>query len=265
MNQFDLFFELSHQGRYAILQSLAQHGTQKHVDFEKNQNLPGPEVSRHLKRLQNLNLITKTSNGGYILTSFGKMVCSLVPFFENGVKFSEFINSHEFKYIPVDLLLHIGNLNNIELRTSTMENISLWNELITNASKFVFCITDQIMTSLVPIIQNKLISNKQFEVKAIIDSNLLKSIDSTATKNINQRELAKNLDLYNNIRIKNHQDLALICTDKGALIFLRSKNAIDYNQGVFSTSEMFITAGKKIFSMLWERSKIIKHSDLESD
>ncbi|MHA1377665.1 MAG: hypothetical protein ACTSRG_04685 [Candidatus Helarchaeota archaeon] len=137
----DLFFELLHEGRYKLLLAIFEN-KKKHTHLENDSELTGPEISRHLKRLQEEKLIQKTINGYYEITSFGKLICSIIPLFENSLKFIDFINSHNFESIPIEFFVQIGNFKDLQLKTETMENVELWNRLITNSKSFIYAITD---------------------------------------------------------------------------------------------------------------------------
>lgn len=257
----NLFFELSHEGRYNVLKSINKK-SKKHRHLEKELGLTGPEVSRHLKRLQEAKLIRKTIDGDYRITSFGKMICSVIPFFENSLGFVDFINAHNFEYVPMEILFQMGSLADIELGTKTMENIELWAELIMKSEKYIYAITDQLQTSVIPITQKKVQSGTGFDIKAIIDSKLFEKFTKPENWFPNATKLLKQIDIFNNVRLLEELNLSLIITDIGAIIFLRAGDSIDYSQCIFSKSKSFLKWTKRIFDLHWNKALIIKPSDL---
>jgi len=257
----ELFFELSHEGRLNILKAVFG-GNKKHAQLVNELGLPGPEISRHLIRLQKMKLIQKVPNGSYQLTSFGRLLLEVIPFLENGLNFIDFINSHDFSPIPLDILLRIGSLPEVELKTMTMENIELWGELVKTATNFIYSITNQVQTSIIPIFIEQAHVGAAPEMKAIIDAELFKKYLQPEYLIPNVTRVMKEINFFDNVRIATELNISLTITDKGALIFLRSSKNIDYGQGIFGRSEEFIQATKKVFNLFWNRSRIISHLDL---
>lgn len=257
----DLFFELSHGGRYSVLKSISKK-KKKHMHLETELGLTGPEVSRHLKRLQEAKLIQKTVEGDYQITSFGKMICSVTPFFENSLSLVDFINTHNFENIPMEILFQIVCLSDIELGTKTMENIELWAELIKKSNEYIYAVTDQLQTSVIPITQKKVQSGTGFDIKAIIDRKLFEKFTRSEYLTPRANELLKQIDFFNSVRLSEELNLSLMITDNGAMVFLRAGDSIDYSKCIFSRSEDFLKLTKKIFDLYWYKALIIKPSDL---
>ncbi|MHA1733063.1 MAG: helix-turn-helix transcriptional regulator [Promethearchaeota archaeon] len=261
MNMNDLFFELSHEGRCRILEFLVT-GKKKHAQIEAELGIVGAEVSRHLKRLQNTHLVEKSPDGMYGLTSFGEATCSLFPFFENSLKFVDFINAHDFRSIPPYIMLQLESSPDVEVRTGTINNIEMWTELITRAQSYIWAITDQLQTSMVPLIRKKLESGTELEIRAIVDRKLLRKFSESSVLPFDPDDMIKRVDLFENVRIQDETSISLTITERGALIFLRSDDHVDYSQGMFSESPTFIGWAKKIFKLCWEQGHQFNHSDL---
>ncbi|MHA1427985.1 MAG: helix-turn-helix transcriptional regulator [Candidatus Helarchaeota archaeon] len=257
----DLFFELSHEGRYKLLISIAK-GRKKHTHLEKELDLTGPEVSRHLKRLYEEKLIRKSADGYYEITSYGKVITIALPYFENCINFMDFINSHNFGHIPPEILLQIGALREIELRTTTMENIELWTSLITNSQQYIYAITDQLQRSIIPILQKKLQSGTGLEIKAVIDKELFKKFTRPGNLPSDANVLLKQFNIFNNLRISEELNISIIITDLGAIIFLKTGDTIDYDQCIFGKTKRFIKWSKKLFELFWSNAKPVSSSDL---
>ena len=256
----DLFFELSHEGRYKILLAIYK-GKKKHTNLENDLDLTGPEISRHLKRLQEEKLIEKTIKGYYQITSFGKLICSIIPLLENSLQFIDFINSHDFEDIPIELFIQIGNFKDLQLKTETMGNVELWSQLITNSKTYIYAITDQLQTSVIPIIQKR-IQTTGLEIKAIIDRELFNKFTKPEHLPQNANKLIRQIDFFKNIKMAEKLNLSMIITDNGAILFLRAGDSIDYSQCIFGKSKSFLKWAKRLFDMFWNRVKIIKPSDL---
>ncbi|MHA1266624.1 MAG: helix-turn-helix transcriptional regulator [Candidatus Helarchaeota archaeon] len=257
----DLFFELSHEGRFNLLMLISEE-RKKHTHLEKELNMTGPEISRHLKRLQDGKLVKKTINGYYEITSFGKIITTAIPYFENSLKFVDFINSHNFAPIPPDLLFQISMLKDIDLKTATMENIELWTSLITKAQKYIYAITDQLQRSIIPLIQKKIQSGTALEIRAIIDQALFDKFRKPENLPSNAPQLLKQIDIIKNVRIYQELNVSTIITEQGALIFLKAGDSIDYSQGLFGKSPRFLQWTKTLFDLFWTHATAINPSDL---
>ncbi len=263
MNIQELFFELSHKGRYQILKAIASH-KKKHGQLEEDLDLPGPEVTRHLKRLLNMKMIEKESDGFYNLTAFGQIVFLILPFLENVTKYVDFVNSHDFAPIPLDIFFQIAMVPGIELRTKTMENIELWGDLVKNANQYIYSITDQLQTSMIPLIQRKIESGNALEIRGIIERDLFVNFTKTHAATPFDPDLLKKIDILENVRLLKKVSISLTITEGGALIFLRAGDSIDYQQGIYGKSPAFLVATKKIFDIFWGRATAIKPSDINS-
>ncbi len=259
MDHFDVFFEISHKSRYEILQILLQTRS-KHNDFEKKLKIKGAEVSRHLKRLQNLKLINKTANNEYEITQFGKIICSIVPKIENCIPFVDFINSHDMGQVTSDEITRILEIPQIQLKESTMENIGLWADLINRAEKYVYCITDQVLSEMIPNFISKFITIPDFSMKAIIGKKLITEFKLPKNPNYNSEKLMKMINFFENVRMITDHDIALIATEKAAMIFLKAQKSIDYGQAIFSNREEFIRIVKELFENRWNKANLINKS-----
>jgi len=60
----DFFFEFSNEGRFEVFKSLYK-GKKRHSQLEKELDIRGSEISRHLKRLIEKNLVKKTLENKY--------------------------------------------------------------------------------------------------------------------------------------------------------------------------------------------------------
>jgi len=257
----DLFFELSHEGRMKILKAMID-GKKKHAQLTRELGLPGPEVSRHLMRLQNIKLIQKQPDGAYQLSSFGRFLSSIFPFIENGLTFVEFINSHDFSPIPINILFQLGSIPEIEMKSTTMENIELWSFLVKNAKQYIFSITDQLQTSIIPIISDQVHAGQAPDIKAIINTELFKKYMKPEYLPPHVASLMEGIDFFANVRLLDELNISLTISDQGALIFLRAGNTIDYDQGIFGRSDAFIIAAKEVFTLFWNRAMVITRDDL---
>jgi predicted transcriptional regulator len=264
-----LFFELSHEARYNIFREINE-SPYKHSELEKKLDLPGPEITRHIKRLQKYNLIEKTPDRTYFRTNLGKLVNEGLDFFEFSVNFRDFINSHDIDAFPSELLLDLGILKNCSLLTKTMENIELWSTIIKNARSFIWSITEQAINTDLPMIQQKIL-NQNLDIKSIMHENLLKKYVQTeewesyieGPKPEIFRELSEKIGIPDCIRKIDKVKLVLLITESQVILFLSDKTKIDYSECIYSESNKgFIEWAKKLFEYYWQEAKRVNKKEL---
>ena len=254
MDVNSLLFELSNKGRFNVLNSLYSE-PKRHNQLSKELNIPGSEISRHLRRLYEKSLISKDINNHYHITNIGKIFLQMMDIFEVSLLNKEFLNSHEITSIPVHLIFQLGKLKTVELSDKTMENMEIFENLVKNSSEFLLAITDQYQKSLL-IEAEKLMNDKRTSIKALVDRNLLKSYNipegwSTLFKD--PKELFKKM--LKNIRILDKIQISLVITEKGAILFLSKDGEIDYSQCLIDNHESFIKWTKELFEWYWTKGK----------
>lgn len=255
----ELLFEFSNKERYNVLKSL-YNKDQRHSQLEKELNIPGSEISRHLKRLFKKDLVSKSANNIYEVTNIGKIFLQIMNIFEVSLYHKDFLNTHEIIAIPVHLILKLGKLKSVEVSNKTLENVELWSNLVKNSEKFIYAISDQFQNSLLPIIEKK-IKDKSIKIKALVDKSLLKSYNiPTEWSQQFQDPLVfyKKLQIYQNIRILKQINFSLIASDKGAILFLNKAGQIDYSQCLIDSNEAFINWITELFDWYWNKGKNLK-------
>ncbi|MBD3193551.1 MAG: hypothetical protein GF317_00745 [Candidatus Lokiarchaeota archaeon] len=255
----ELFFEFSNKGRIDVFRSIYQDG-KKHSQIIKELDIPGSEISRHLKRLKIKNLIVKTKNNKYEVSNIGKIFYKIFEIFEVTIKHKSFFNSHDITSIPLYLFVELGNLKYLEMSDKTMQNIELWSNLVKNSEEFIYAISDQFQISILPIVERK-IQKKSIEIKALINKNLLKSYNipnEWADQFVDASSFYKKLDIYENVKILEEINLSLIVSDKGGIIFLKKDKGIDYGECLIDNHPNFINWCKNIFRHYWRKGTSIK-------
>ncbi|MHA1313712.1 MAG: helix-turn-helix transcriptional regulator [Candidatus Helarchaeota archaeon] len=257
----DLFFELSHEGRYNIFKELNKE-PRKHSQLERRLNLPGPEITRHLKRLLNLQLIQKNLDGTFFRTNFGKIIHKTLHFFEFTAQHLEFLNTHDMTSIPPELMFTMGQLINCQLLTQTMQNIEIWSQIIKDAREFIWAISDQLQYSIIPIMERK-IAHQNLEIKGILQTNLLeKFVETEEWEKLLKGSVPEVIDFFHerigipkNIRKQNEVRLALVITESKSILFLAGDRGIDYSQCLFAeNNEDFTNWAKDLFNYYWNEA-----------
>ncbi len=149
MNDFELMFELSHEGRLEALDILSTK-PQRLTDISKVLGLTSAEVSRHLGRLSKANLISRDSDGRYRTTPFGFVVLQELSNLRFLTKNNQYFLNHDLSAIPDDLRW-LSALSKCELVSGTLEIMSMVEDLTKNAKRYVRIISGQPMRAMVDI------------------------------------------------------------------------------------------------------------------
>lgn len=257
MDLNEILFEFSNKERVNVLKKLYSEG-KKHSELVKELNVPGSEISRHLKRLYEKNLIFKEINNKYKISNIGKIFIQMMDIFEVSLKYRNFLNSHEITSIPINLIFQLGKLKSVELSTKTMENMEIFENLVKDSEKFLYAITDQYQKSLLKEAENKM-KNKSIKIRGLVDKNLLKSYNIPDGWSKLFKDPVKFFkEILENIRILDEINVSLVVSDKGAILFLSKDGQIDYSQCLIDNHENFINWTIELFEWYWEKGASLR-------
>ena len=253
MDITDFLIEFTNTGRVEVFKSIYK-SNRRHSDLERELDIPGPEVSRNLKRLKKKNLIVKTINNEYKITSLGILFYEIVDICEKILEFKDFFNDHDVNTLPLNLILQLGKLTPLNIDNQTMANIERWSDLVKNSEEFIIAISEQFQESILPIIEKKL-TNQAINIKTIIDISILKESTKVGKIFKDRHDVYDKMDAFQNVRVLEDVGISLLATDKGSILFLSKGEKIDYSQGLHSESHSFIQWTKELFHWYWQKAK----------
>ncbi|MFX0037406.1 MAG: hypothetical protein ACFE9I_17425 [Candidatus Hermodarchaeota archaeon] len=258
MDLNELLFEFSNKERYKVFNSLYNE-RKKHGQIQRDVGIPGSEISRHLKRLKEKNLILKDTKNEYRITNLGKIFIKMMEIFEVSLENKDFLNNHEITSIPVNLIFHLGKLKNVEIGNKTMENMEIFENLVRDSEEFLYAITDQYQKSLLKETENKM-KNKSIKIRALVDKNLLKSYNiPDGWSKLFEDPIKFFKEMLENIRILDEINLSLVVTDKGAILFLSKGGEIDYSQCLIDNHDNFINWTIELFEWYWIKGSSLRN------
>lgn len=255
----NILFEFSHKKRYNVLKSLYDE-EKRHIQIQRDLEIPGSEISRHLKRLSQKNLVIKSSNNEYKITNIGKIFIRMMDIFEVSLKHRDFLNSHEITAVPIHLIFQLGKLKDLEFGDKTMENMEIFETLVKDSEDFLYAITDQYQKSLLKEAERKM-SEQGIDIRALIDKKLVKTYRIPEEWSQLFKEPDKfyeKLKIFENIRLLEVIPFSLVVSDKGAILFLNKHGEIDYSQCLIDNHESFINWTKDLFEWYWKKGKPYK-------
>jgi predicted transcriptional regulator len=238
-----LLFELSSKERMTILLDL-QKNKSKLSHIAKKLELTITETSRHLQRLSNDKLIQKEPNGLYGLTSFGTIVLSELSGLSLVYRQRKYFLEHNISIIPHQFINRVGELSGSTYVGEVMSNIEEGENRIREAQELVWILSDQILTSSVPTLMEKI--KKPFDLRIILPEGKFppenKSRLPLTISNIKKRVLPK-------------IDVIIVMTEEYATFCLPNRDdKLDYT-GFTGTDPKFLQWCKDLFLYYWEQAK----------
>lgn len=121
------------------------------------------EASRHLQRLSEAKLIQKDVDGLYGLTPFGTLTLSQL----SGICFisrnTKYFLEHDLSHLPPEFVERIGELSSIPPGASDiMTSFRLSEIMLQQSSEYMWVMSDQILTSTLPIIGERMRNGVEF-------------------------------------------------------------------------------------------------------
>ena len=241
MECHNLLFELSHPERLKILSYLKVE-SMKLSQISKKSNISTPEMLRHIDRLNNARLVSKKADGSYVLTPFGYLVLSFIPAMNLLSKNVEYFSTHNFSPVPNELIQRIGELSNIELETGAMHVFHRVENVLSEADKYMWIMTPQILINTVPIIKERMKNEVEFRI--ITPKGYKPPSDFQPIKQMNVLE-----------KTLNKVEITIIATDKySGIAFPDLSGKMDYSIGIGGNDLKIRKWIKDLFEFYWEQA-----------
>lgn len=254
-NLSDLFFELSHEDRLGILSTLLE-SPEMLTKLAEKMDCSSQEAYRHLSRLIESDLVTKTTEGGYMITSYGKQVMKLLPGYRFLNKHSKYFVTRDLTPLPSRFMQRIGELSESERVDDVMVSLFDLELLVKEAEEYIYIIIDQrIMNLYEPLIDatNRGVIFKEIRpigwklpdtvVERLDKELLIKARRKVERGQVIQKEIEK-IPLF----------IALSEKTVANLSFKDLKGEIDY-LGFKSDDPMFHNWCKELFEHYWRVAK----------
>jgi predicted transcriptional regulator len=238
-----LLFELSSNERISIMLKI-QRQRLKLSHISRKLNLTVTEASRHLKRLSEARLIQKGVDGLYGLTPFGVLVLSLLSSLGFVSKYRDYFVEYDVSRIPYEFIDRIGELAESEFGAETFRNLEETEKMFREARKFIWILSDQVLTSSAPTIAERV--KGSFEYRVILQEAAMppdsKSPIPSTTPGVQKRVLPK-------------VDFVIVMTEKAAAFCLPNLSGrIDYT-GFGGNDPKFHKWCKDLFLHYWKKAK----------
>ena len=233
----NLLFELAGEDRLNILLEL-KNKPQRLSNMSKKLNFTVQETSRNVSRLVEAKLIEKDPDGCFSLTPYGEETLVLLQGFSFLSKNRDYFASHTLSMLPKEFSSSIASLGECELVEDVMVAFSNVENMIQKAEKFVWILSNQILVSTLPYLQDAV--KRGVEFKLILPKDVIPPKDAIERMSAPVFfEAIKSGKMENKFLDK--MDVLLCISDKevGALGFLNIDGKMDYH-GFHATDEVIV-------------------------
>jgi len=215
------------------------------------------EVSRHLMRLREQNIIDKDSENCFSITEFGKTAMIIMPLLKFILSNKNFILHHRISSLPFEFIERIGELEGCQNKENAGTVFRHIQKVVGSSQEYVWAIADHQVVNLAELIASKAIRKDDNNVnwRIILPPATCKSIDF--------RQLMKSFEniLRNKIELRMMEDkeikIALILNEQmaGVSFTTTMEQQIDFNTGFKGNNPKFHKWCHDLFLFYWTKSK----------
>lgn len=237
----DLLFELSSEERMNILHSLKQDDM-KLSNIAQKLDMTVTEASRHLQRLNEVDLISRNPEGLYYITSFGELTLFLLPSLTFVSENRPYFLEHDISRLPYTFKNRISELSNYTFNKDTVIVFGHARDMILNAQEYIWLHSYQ-----------QLIWNAKIVVEKIrqgVDFRFILPVDYEKPE-----DFKPDITIEKRTRYLEKVDLRILITDKEASLSFPDKNGqIDY-ASFMSSDPVFRRWCRDLYLHYWENAK----------
>ena len=256
------FLEFASEQRLNILINLAE----KKLNISKLAEIldaTKPEVHRNVSRLTKADLITKESDGNYILTIYGKTTLMQIPTLSFISENKEYFTNHTLGNLETKFIQRLGALRDKKQIKGYVKVMEKWKKIHEDAEIYIYNILSEVpyTNDIIDIITSKL--EKDIKIQSIFSE---RAIIPESRKRIFQKKGFHEYVVKGTLERKIMKDVSILVlvTDKEAGIFFTN------NQGEPDLSTMFTSTNVDFhdwcfdyFKWCWKNSSTFHESKLK--
>jgi predicted transcriptional regulator len=253
--------ELSSKQRLAIL-SLLNEKSMTVSAIAKELNATVPEVFRNFERLTKAELIEKNTEGQFILTTYGKLVCIQIRSLEFMAENKKYFKKHDFGDLPDKFIQRISALNSGKHIVGFVKVMEQWNDVYKNATKYIFNILSEVsynsdlIKTLVEKLEKNIIVHSIFSESTIIPQERKKTLEK-----INFKKFIQNGNLERKMR-KNIKISVLLNEKEACIMFPNINEETDLREMFYSDDPVFHEWCLDYFEFCWQNAGIFQEGKL---
>lgn len=241
-NAAGLLFELANTDRLRILAEIDKEPLRL-SQIARKLSATAQETSRHLERLRKAKLIEKDSTSSYRITSFGKLVVSLLPSFELLQKRREYFLSHDLSFLPPGFVQRIGELSDHQYVDRLDDALALGERVIKEAEQYLWLMSDQQVRQSYPHEHPEAV-----RLRLIVPE----GIDLQAFQRIKEQTGSRL-----QIRFVDDVKATIVMSEKTAVVCFPSLDGrMDFTQAFMGRAPRFHGWCRDLYNSYWENSKV---------
>jgi predicted transcriptional regulator len=247
---YELFFELSNETRLELMKQVSRE-PKRLTELSRTLDLPAQEISRQLSRLDKISITWKDVDGLYHLTPYGQHILELLPGYMFLTQYRDYFRDHTIEWIPAGFKSRIGELDGSKLVDDVMMSFHYVEEAIRNSEQYIWIMSDQILLSTMPLLQERLEKGVFFRLIVPKDIVIAAPVRDHFTKS-GEGHLPED---KTSSRFTDEMGVVLIVSEKELALaaFPAVDGGFDY-KGFRSNKENCIQWGRELFETIWSRS-----------
>jgi predicted transcriptional regulator len=248
----DLLFELSNEDRLRILFELEKENL-KLSHIAKRLDFTVQETSRNLTRLSKAQLVEKTSEGSYKITSYGLQSIRMLSGYQFLSTYSDYFSRHDLSYLPTKFLTRLGELMPSQYVSQLMESFGLVEKMLAEAEEYYLYMAKEPLVSGSGIILARNALDKGVKGRGIepIDfvpsEKIMMSVSDEVLKDLASHRLKGNVEH----RFLESVDVSLFMNEKEVVYVFPDLNGEFNFQGFTSTDPKTLEWCRELFDYYW--------------
>lgn len=159
---YDLLFEVSNEARHQILILLSSESLNL-SQLSRKLDLRLPEVSRHVSRLLDVEVIKKNLDGTYSLSSYGELIMGQIEELSFMSRNRDYFLSHTLN-IPGEFISRLGELSESQFAENMMNFLRFIEETVAESNEYVWMQVDEVPYTLNRSIEDALSRGTSFKI-----------------------------------------------------------------------------------------------------
>ena len=204
------------------------------------------ECSRHLARLSEIKLVSRTPEELYKLTPYGWLALQHLSAYEFTGTHRNYFTGHDLSMLPQSFIHRLGELNNSVFMDDVMQIVHNVQKVINESEEYVLRVTDRyVFSNILPI---------EAAIKRGVEFRLVEQIDVTYTELYSLETLYRMIPGQTRVIPEAPIFLAMIEREVAALGFRLEKGRFDYT-GFKSSDPGFHKWCVDLFEHYWDRTE----------
>jgi len=235
----ELLFELSNDDRLSILLEL-EKGPKNLTIIAKKLGFTAQSTSRNVARLMQTSLISRNSNGEYILTPYSSVSLNLLNSYRFLSANRVYFMNHDASVLPYHFIGRLGELTMCSFQGDFITTFAYAERMMREADEYVLAMEEQFHLNAPPIVTEQIKNGVKF--RTILPETIIPPPGFKPAVGVDRRHLPI-------VKIN------LFMTDKEALFGLPTMDG-KFDYGVFlSKDQKFRGYCLDLFNYFWDQGK----------